>query len=228
MRFLVSAGPTREFADPVRFLSNRSTGRMGFAVAAAAVAAGHEVALVSGPVEIAPPEGLAALDRVVSARGMLAALRRRLAWCDALVMAAAVADFRPARRAPRKIRKGAMPETLRLVRNPDVLASLRPRKGGRIFVGFAAETDDVLGNAAAKLARKGLDLIVANDVTEPGAGFAVETNVVTFLAPGALPEALPLLPKAEVARRLVARIEEIRASRGTPVRSRIATARRSR
>ena len=211
MRFLVSAGPTREFVDPVRFLSNRSTGRMGFAVAEAAVAAGHEVALVAGPAELAPPAGLAALDRVVSARDMLAALRRRLAWCDALVMTAAVADFRPARRSARKIRKGAMPEALRLVRNPDILASLLPRKGGRIFVGFAAETDDVLGSAAAKLARKGLDLIVANDVTKPGAGFAVETNVVTFLAPGAPPEALPLLSKAEVARRLVARVEAIAA-----------------
>jgi len=104
-----------------------------------------------------------------------------------------------------------MTEALRLVRNPDILASLLPRKGGRIFVGFAAETDDVLASAAAKLARKGLDLIVANDVTKPGAGFAVETNVVTFLAPGAPPEALPLLSKAEVARRLVARVEAIAA-----------------
>jgi phosphopantothenoylcysteine decarboxylase/phosphopantothenate--cysteine ligase len=213
MRLLVSAGPTREFLDPVRFLTNRSTGRMGFAVAAAAVAAGHEVALVAGPVAIDPPAGLAALDRVVSARDMLAALRRRLAWCDALVMTAAVADFRPARRAPRKIRKGAMPEALRLVRNPDILSSLRPRKGARIFCGFAAETDGVLESAASKLARKGLDLIVANDVTKPGAGFGVETNVVTILAPGAPPEALPLLPKAEVARRLVARIEAIAAAR---------------
>ena len=213
MRFLVSAGPTREFLDPVRFLSNRSTGRMGCAVAAAAAAAGHEVALVLGPVAIPPPGGLAALDRVVSARDMLAALRRRLAWCDALVMTAAVADFRPARRASRKLHKGAMPETLRLVRNPDVLASLRPRKGGRIFVGFAAETDDVLASAARKLARKGLDLIVANDVTRPGAGFEVATNVVTFLAPGAPPEALPLLSKDEVARRLVARVEALAAAR---------------
>ena len=214
MRILVSAGPTREFLDPVRFLSNRSTGRMGFAVAAAAVAAGHEVALVAGPVEIAPPAGLAALDRVVSAREMLAALRRRLGWCDALVMTAAVADFRPARRAPRKVHKVAMPEVLRLVRNPDILATLRPRKGGRLFVGFAAETDGVLASAASKLARKGLDLIVANDVTKPGAGFGVETNVVTFLAPGAPPEPLPLLPKAEVARRLVARLEALAAGRG--------------
>ena len=214
MRILVSAGPTREFLDPVRFLSNRSTGRMGFAVAAAAVTAGHEVALVAGPVEIAPPAGLAALDRVVSAREMLAALRRRLAWCDALVMTAAVADFRPARRAPRKVHKGAMPEALRLVRNPDILATLRPRKGARIFCGFAAETDSVLESAASKLARKGLDLVVANDVTKPGAGFGVETNVVTFLAPGSPPEALPLLPKTEVACRLVARIEALVAASG--------------
>ena len=213
MKVLVTAGPTREHIDPVRFLSNRSTGRMGYAVAEAAVAAGHAVTLVSGPVAIAPPAGLAAFVPIVSARDLLAAVKARLADCDALVMTAAVADFRPARRAPRKIHKGAMPAALALVRNPDVLAALRPRKGRRLFVGFAAETDAVLESAAAKLARKGLDLIVANDVTQPGAGFEVETNVVTFLAPGVPPEPLPLLPKREVARRLVARIEALAASR---------------
>ena len=212
MRFVVTAGPTREFIDAVRFLSNPSTGRMGFAVARAARAAGHEVTLIAGPVSLKTPPGVTRID-VVSARDMLAALRRRVAWCDALVMTAAVADFRPVRRAPRKIHKGGMPEALRLVRNPDILASLRPRKGARVFVGFAAETDAVLESAAGKLARKGLDLIVANDVTRPGAGFAVETNVVTLLAPGAAPEPLPLLPKAEVARRLVARIEGLVAAR---------------
>ena len=206
MRILVSAGPTREFLDPVRFLSNRSTGRMGFAVAAAAVAAGHEVALVAGPVEIEPPAGLAALDRVVSAREMLAALRRRLAWCDALVMTAAVADFRPARRSPRKIRKGAMPEALRLVRNPDILATLRPRKGSRIFCGFAAETDSVLESAVSKLARKGLDFIVANDVTKPGAGFNTATNIVKIISRDGGIEELPLMEKREIAKRIFDRI----------------------
>ena len=216
MRLLVSAGPTREFLDPVRFLSNRSTGRMGYAVAAAGVAAGHEVTLVSGPVALPPPDGLAAFVPIVSARDLLDALRKRLPSADALVMTAAVADFRPADVAPLKIHKGDMPAELRLVRNPDVLATLRPLKEDRLFVGFAAETDAVLESAAAKLARKGLDLIVANDVTRPGAGFEVDTNVVTFLAPGEPPEELPLLSKAEVARRLVARIEALAAARRRP------------
>ena len=214
MRMLISAGPTREFLDPVRFLSHRSTGRMGYAVAAAAIAAGHETALVSGPVALEAPAGLAALDHVVSAREMLATLEARLDWCDALVMSAAVADFRPERAAERKIRKTDMPEALRLVRNPDILLSLRPRKGGRVFAGFAAETGDPDAAAAGKLARKGLDLIVANDVTRPGAGFEVDTNIVTFLAPGAAPERLPLLTKAEVAARLVAKIETLVAAAG--------------
>lgn len=216
MRLLVSAGPTREFLDPVRFLSNRSTGRMGYAVAAAGVAAGHEVTLVSGPVALPPPDGLAAFVPIVSARDLLDALHERLPGADALVMTAAVADFRPADVAPLKIHKGDMPAELRLVRNPDVLATLRPLKEDRLFVGFAAETDAVLESAAAKLARKGLDLIVANDVTRPGAGFEVDTNVVTFLAPGEPPEELPLLSKAEVARRLVARIEALAAARRRP------------
>ncbi len=216
MRLLVSAGPTREFLDPVRFLSNRSTGRMGYAVAAAGVTAGHEVTLVSGPTALEPPPGLEAFVPIVSARDLLAALRERLPQADALLMTAAVADFRPADESPLKIHKGDMPAELRLVRNPDVLEALRPLKGERLFVGFAAETDAVLEGAAAKLARKGLDLIVANDVTRPGAGFEVDTNVVTFLAPGEPPEALPLLSKAEVARRLVARIEALASERRRP------------
>ena len=141
---------------------------------------------------------------------MLDALRAELPAADALIMAAAVADFRPAEPAERKLHKGEIPAALRLVRNPDILAELSPLKGSRIFCGFAAETDDVLASAAGKLARKGLDLLVANDVTKPGAGFAVETNVVTFLRPGAAPEPLPLLPKIDVARRLVAALEGLR------------------
>ncbi len=212
MRMLVSAGPTREFIDPVRFLSNRSTGRMGYAIASAAIAAGHETALVSGPVSLDAPPGLAALDRVVSAREMLAALESRIDWCDALVMSAAVADFRPERAAQAKIRKSEMPDSLRLVRNPDILLALLPRKGNRVFAGFAAETGDPDPGAADKLARKGLDLIVANDVTRPGAGFEVDTNIVTLIAPGAAPEHLPLMSKAEVAARIVEKIEALAAA----------------
>lgn len=211
VRILVSAGPTREFVDPVRFLSNRSTGKMGYAVARAAVAAGHETVLVSGPVSLEPPEGLAEFLPVVSARDMLAALRKALPAADALVMTAAVADFRPARAARRKIHKGDMPEALALVRNPDILATLSRRKGNKVFVGFAAETERAVAGAAEKLRRKGLDLVVANDVTLPGAGFGTDTNVVTLVAPSREPEPLPLMSKDEVARRIVARVEELAA-----------------
>ena len=207
MKILVSAGPTREPIDAVRFLSNRSTGRMGIAVARAAAEAGHEVALVLGPTALEPPGAPVRTVRVETALEMLAALRAELPAADALVMAAAVADFRPAETAARKLHKGEIGGSLRLVRNPDILAELRPLKGGRIFCGFAAETDDLLASAADKLARKGLDLIVANDVFAPGAGFAVDTNVVTVLRPGTAPERWPLLSKLDVGRRLVALIE---------------------
>ena len=213
MRLLVSAGPTREFVDPVRFLSNRSTGKMGYAVARAAVEAGHEVVLVSGPVSLEPPPGLAAFVPVVSARDMLAALRRALAAADALVMTAAVADFRPARVSRRKIHKGAMPDSIRLVPNPDILATLARRKGRRVFIGFAAETERAVAGAARKLRAKGLDLVVANDVTLPGAGFGVDTNIVTFVRPDGTAEALPVLPKLDVARRIVAEAEALLARR---------------
>ena len=213
MKILVSAGPTREPIDAVRFLSNRSTGRMGYAVAQAAAEAGHEVALVSGPVALEPPPGVTRVVRVETALEMLDALRAELPAADALVMAAAVADFRPAAAAARKLHKGELGETLRLERNPDILATLRPLKGDRIFCGFAAETDDVLGSAADKLARKGLDLVVANDVSAPGAGFAVDTNVVTVLRPGAAPDRWPLLSKLDVGRRLVTLLETLSAGR---------------
>ena len=220
MKILVTAGPTREFLDPVRFLTNRSTGRMGYAVAARAAARSHEVVLVSGPVSLTPPEGVR-VRRIVSALDLLEAVRDELPPCDALVMTAAVADWRPASVATAKLKKRAAPDdaeafvraadgtsaTLRLVPNPDILSELRPLKGRRIFVGFAAETDHVLEEASAKLHRKGLDLVVANDVTRPGAGFEVETNIVTFVAPGAAPVPLPLLTKDEVADRIVEWLE---------------------
>ena len=204
--YLISAGPTREHIDPVRFLSNRSTGKMGFAIAAAAAAAGHRVRLVAGPVALPTPPGVERTD-VVSAREMLAALEECLEGADVLIMTAAVADWRPREMSATKLKKRAMAATLELVPNPDILATLAARKGGRFFVGFAAETGDPLPEAARKLSAKGLDLIVANDVTEPGAGFAVDTNRVTIISPGAEPEPWPLMTKAEVALRLVGRIE---------------------
>ncbi len=204
MRFLVTAGPTREFIDPVRFISNPSTGRMGFAVAAAARAAGHEVALVAGPVSLRTPAGVRRID-VISARDMLAAVERE--GFDCLVATAAVADWRPARTARTKLKKREMGGVLRLVRNPDILktvsARLRRAKERKILVGFAAETGEPTAEAARKCREKGLDLVVANDVTAEGSGFGVTTNRVAFVRPNGEVERFPLMSKRAVARRIV-------------------------
>ena len=213
MKFLVTAGPTREHLDPVRFLSNRSTGRMGFAVAAAAAAAGHECLLVAGPVSLPTPEGVERVD-VVSALEMLDAVRDGLADADALVMCAAVADWRPKTFAPTKLKKLGMAPVIELEPNPDILKEIAPMKAGRVFVGFAAETGDPCEEAARKLAAKGLDMIVANDVSRPDSGFAVDTNRVTFIFPSGRRTFLPLLKKAEVGARIVAAIESMAGNGG--------------
>ena len=211
MRFVVTAGPTREFIDPVRFLSNPSTGRMGFAVARAARAAGHEVTLIAGPVSLKTPRGVRRVD-VVSARDMLAAVQAELNGADALVMTAAVADWRPARRAARKLKKSEMSDTLKLVRNPDILKTInRQLHTGTtgvspvalIRIGFAAETGAPAAEAVRKCREKGLDLVVGNDVTEPGSGFGTDTNRVTFVTPDGKVQRLPLMSKLVVARRIV-------------------------
>ena len=206
MNFLVTAGPTREFIDPVRFLSNPSTGTMGFAVARAARAAGHDVTLIAGPVVLKTPRGVRRVD-VVSARDMLAAMLAELAAADALVMTAAVADWRPARCAARKLKKHEMDGTLRLVRNPDILKTLRGaiRKSGRrvIRIGFAAETGAPAAEAARKCREKGLDLVVGNDVTAKGCGFGTKTNRVTFVTSDGAVTPLPMMSKLAVARRIV-------------------------
>ena len=206
MRFVVTAGPTREHLDPVRFLSNPSTGKMGFAVARAAARRGHAVTLVAGPVALKTPKGVTRVD-VVSARDMLRAVAEALAGGRGpavFVATAAVADWRPARCAARKLKKAQMSGTLRLVRNPDILASV---KGCR-KVGFAAETHDVLKEAARKCAAKGLEMIVANDVTEKGCGFGTDTNRVTFLRRDGCVEALALMSKRAVAERIVRACED--------------------
>ena len=211
LRFIVTAGPTREHLDPVRFLSNPSTGKMGFAVARAARAAGHEVTLVAGPVALKTPRGVQRVD-VVSARDMLAAVRKALADSSnptALVMTAAVADWRPAKCADRKLKKSQMQGTLHLVRNPDILKSLGRRTNGSLRIGFAAETGTPVQEAARKCREKGLDLVVANDVTQPGSGFGVETNRVTFVFPDGRVEPLPLMSKIAVARRIVRLAEKL-------------------
>jgi len=206
MRILITAGPTREHLDPVRFLSNRSTGKMGFALAGQAAARGHSVTLVSGPVALDTPSGVRRVD-VVSARDMLAAVRGELDASEALIMCAAVADWRPKHASAVKLKKREMSAVLELEANPDILLAIAPHKGKRIFVGFAAETGDPLAEARRKLAGKGLDLLVANDVSQPDAGFAVDTNRVTLLAPGCEPERLPLMSKTAVADRILDRLQ---------------------
>ncbi len=205
MRILVTAGPTRERLDPVRFLSNRSTGKMGYAVACAARDAGHEVVLVSGPVSLSAPDGVRMI-LVESAEEMLAAVQHELVACVALVMTAAVADWRPAVVSSSKLKKETMSGMLQLERTPDILATLAPVKGNRLFVGFAAETEQLRQHAAAKRVAKGLDLIVANDVTAPDAGFGVDTNRVVLLSEAG-EEDLPLLSKYEVGQRIITWLE---------------------
>ena len=199
MKIVVTAGPTREFLDPVRFLSNPSTGKMGFAVAGAAARRGHDVVLVAGPVSLKTPRGVRRVD-VVSARDMMRETARAAEGADALVATAAVADWRPAACARAKLKNREMKPVLRLVRNPDVLKSVKcPVK-----VGFAAETGgDIVAEARLKCREKGLAFVVANDVTEKGAGFGTDTNRVAFVFPDGRVERLPLMSKRAVARRIV-------------------------
>ncbi|MBR1588075.1 MAG: hypothetical protein IJ658_07100 [Kiritimatiellae bacterium] len=230
MRFIVTAGPTREHLDPVRFLSNPSTGRMGFAVARAAREAGHEVTLVAGPVALKTPRGVRRVD-VVSARDMLAAVLSETGQRakdggqrTVLVMTAAVADWRPARCAKRKMKKGEMSGTLKLVRNPDILKAVNrmaartgtaggpPVASGTaspIRIGFAAETGVPDAEAARKCREKGLALVVGNDVTRHDSGFGAATNRVTFVTPDGRAQRLPLMSKLAVARRIVSFAERI-------------------
>jgi phosphopantothenoylcysteine decarboxylase / phosphopantothenate---cysteine ligase len=208
-RVVVTAGPTREPVDPVRFLSNHSSGRMGVAIAAAAWRRGAEVSLVAGPLSVSPPTGVEAIG-VESTEEMAAAVRRELSRADALVMAAAPADYRVAEPAKQKLKKGSEPPTLALDHTVDILASTRDaRRNGAVIVGFALETERVLEHARAKLAAKGLDLIVVNDATEHGAGFGVETNRVTLLGSDGAEEALPLQSKDAVADAILDRVETL-------------------
>jgi len=210
MRIVVTAGPTREAIDPVRFISNRSSGRMGYAIAEEAAARGHVVVLIAGPVALADPPG-AQVIRVTTCEDMLAAVGNALESCDALVMAAAVADWRPVTVSAEKIKKSRIPPVIRLEPAPDILKTLRPRKGGRIFVGFAAETGNPLPEAVRKLRDKGLDMIVANDVSQADAGFDVETNRCTLVTGEDEAVALPLMSKMDVAGRILDWIEKRRA-----------------
>jgi phosphopantothenoylcysteine decarboxylase/phosphopantothenate--cysteine ligase len=214
-RVLVTAGPTREALDPVRYLGNRSSGRMGYALAQAAWRRGAEVSLVSGPSELTGPVGVD-LIRVETAAQMRDAVAERIGRADVTVFAAAVADYRPAEARSQKVKREVAGESLAvaLEANPDIAQATRDaRKPGSLSIGFALETSDLVANATKKLASKGFDLIVANDATEEGAGFEVATNRVTILAEGREPEALPLLSKDEVAEEVLDRASALLARR---------------
>lgn len=205
LKLLVTAGPTREPLDPVRFLSNRSSGKMGYAVAGVAAAAGHEVTLVSGPTALPTPLLCRRID-VTTAAEMADAVRAELPACDALVMSAAVADFRPAAAADNKIKKGGAGLTVELERTEDILATVAGlKRPGQKVMGFAAETQNLAREARAKLERKRLDWIVANDVSRSDIAFGSDENEVTVLWPGG-EERLPRMSKTELAARLVALI----------------------
>ena len=217
MRIIVTAGPTREYLDPVRFLSNPSTGKMGFAIAAEAARRGHEVTLVAGPVALKTPDRVRRVD-VTSAREMLAAVQAVARRADVLISTAAVADWRPAKCAAKKLKKSQMSGVLKLVRNPDILKTIaglrraetsRPTLAGLKLVGFAAETDHVLAEAARKCREKGLSFIVANDVTKKGSGFGTDTNKVTFVFPDGTQKKLPLMTKRMVAKRTLDEVSRL-------------------
>jgi phosphopantothenoylcysteine decarboxylase/phosphopantothenate--cysteine ligase len=205
VRVLIDAGPTYEDIDPVRFLGNRSSGKMGFAVAAAATEAGAEVTLIAGPVELATPVGVARRIDVRSARQMRDAVMDAVVDADIFIAAAAVADWRVAEYSSRKIKKGRSGTTvLELVENPDILAEVAARKPRPFVVGFAAETEHVVERAREKLERKRLDMLAANRVDE-NLGIGADDNALELIWPGG-GEALPRASKSELARALIARV----------------------
>jgi phosphopantothenoylcysteine decarboxylase/phosphopantothenate--cysteine ligase len=199
---LVTAGPTREDIDPVRFLTNRSSGKMGYAVAEAASRRGARVVLISGPTDLPVPEGVDWVP-VRTTEEMRNAVRERAREAQVVIMAAAVSDYRPAAAQSQKLKRGDDRLTLELEPTPDILAELGREKGSRILVGFAAETDHLAENARGKLARKGADMIVANDVTQEGAGFDTDTNIVTLFLRDGREVPLPRLSKFDVANRIL-------------------------
>ena len=208
LRILVTAGATLEPLDPVRYMSNRSSGKMGYALARAASMRGAKVTLVSGPTTLKPPRDVA-LSRVKTAEEMRRAVLAECQQYDVIIKAAAVLDWRPKETAAHKIKKGSGVQTLELVENPDILAELGCSRGNRrcVLVGFAAETQDLVANAQEKLKKKNLDLIVVNDVSREDAGFEADTNAVKILYRDGPMEELPLMPKQEVADQLLDRVK---------------------
>ncbi|HPX56028.1 MAG TPA: bifunctional phosphopantothenoylcysteine decarboxylase/phosphopantothenate--cysteine ligase CoaBC [Syntrophales bacterium] len=208
-RILVTAGPTREPFDPVRFISNHSSGKMGYALAKMAKRRGAQVTLISGPSALERPVGVRFIS-VSTAVEMRDAVMAHLERATVVIKAAAVADYRPAAVSSSKIKKKEGPLTIELVRNPDIVSEIGRQKGDRILVGFAMESENLVENAKAKLAAKRMDMIVANDLTQEGAGFQTDTNIIQILDRDGGIEALPLMDKGDVANRILDRIRAMR------------------
>jgi phosphopantothenoylcysteine decarboxylase/phosphopantothenate--cysteine ligase len=201
-RLLITAGPNREPIDPVRYISNRSSGKMGYALVQAALSRGAEVTLVTGPTALEAPAGARTIA-VTTAAEMRNAVMSESGGCTAVIMAAAVSDYRPMVSAAKKIKHGKDAIELRLEPNPDILRELGENKNGKVLIGFAAETDDLIANAAKKLSGKNLDMIVANNVAEVGSGFDGDTNIATILDRTGATLALPLMSKDDLANRIL-------------------------
>lgn len=208
-RILVTAGPTYESIDPVRFIGNRSSGKMGYALAKMAIRRGAEVTLISGPSSLKCPRG-ASFIAVETAEEMRKAVTANLKDGSTVIMAAAVADYSPKKAAPEKMKKGAVSISLELEKTWDILAEVGKKKGKRLLIGFAAETENLVTNAKKKLKEKKLDLIVANNVKEPGAGFGVDTNIVTIIDKNGNLETLPRMSKDSVAWKVLDRLAALK------------------
>ena len=203
---LITAGPTIESIDPVRYITNRSTGKMGYAIAAAAAKRGANVTLISGKTYIDPPSGISKFISVESTRDMQRAVMENFNESDAIIKSAAVADYRPKDVASRKIKKSEGGLTIELERNPDILKELGEIKGSKVLVGFAAETNDLIQNANEKIKKKNLDFIVANDLTKEGAGFAVDTNIVSIIDKSGDITKFPKMSKDELANVIIEKV----------------------
>ncbi|KXG75981.1 bifunctional phosphopantothenoylcysteine decarboxylase/phosphopantothenate--cysteine ligase CoaBC [Thermotalea metallivorans] len=209
LKFVVTAGPTRESIDPVRYITNHSSGKMGYAIAERAAKRGAEVVLISGPTHLPTPPGVQRID-VISTNDMYEAVMNHLEWADVFIKSAAVADYRPKAVAVNKIKKGEGDLTIEFTRNPDILKELGKRKrNGQILVGFAAETQGLIANAKAKVETKNLDFIVANDLTKEGAGFQSDTNIVTMIDKYGNMEHYDLMPKKELADTILNKIKSL-------------------
>ncbi len=208
IKTLVTAGPTHEPIDPVRYITNPSTGKMGFALAQAAKERGADVTLVTGPVNLTPPAGVETV-RVKTAGEMASAVLDRADKCKLVIGCAAVSDYTPEQTAEHKIKKTKSEVTLKLKPTVDIMAELGKRKGKKVLVGFSVETRDLIENSLKKLKAKNLDMIVCNDVTRPGAGFAADTNIVTILDRQGGAEQVPQMTKLETAHKILDRVREL-------------------